>query len=645
MADIVEKVDLILNGGKGRIHDQPSSDAPKTSTNSFEASPKPNPSNGTHQEPRISDRIPNNRCAMGRGQKQATIKHCCQIGFPRPEIQISPSTISAGIEIYFDLFHRQPIWCFNHEEFEQNEEISTELAYSILELTARFMQDNEEQQYGEHAKRSIMLRIANGSVELETIESLCLLSYSAFIDGNLHLGQFYLGLGFQLCRSARIDREFVSPDTSADSERKKRLIWSFQSLDQFFSEQEGILGTAPEVWRQYYISDSSNAGFPRDREAPANPSDIGIWSFAVHFGWVWSRVRQYVFDCAQNKLTEPWRLDSIYAQCGQDMTEIENKVPWCHRYDVVKFFERKADEIQLNRDYWIPWIKLQFTWHAILTTLNHPFLYIVASQHHPNLAMPNNFWRKSSELVLLHATWIVRMIDMVSEKEVQLVDPFYGHAAAIAATVHLYFCCATDLRLKQKSKMDFEKCKRFLKNFASFSPACANLVRMLEKLAQIASGSESMDFEWAPTRLRLSIPLMWDILQFNVPTSENLSSGQVSLLHSSLAMTDPTKVDEYATLEISVALSPPEVTIDPSAGQNAYLPPFQTTFSSSPASPTGTVTRDIVVPSTDSLMFNVPWLWTGDTQFSDMESASNFDPETAMGNVDGFSAWWDLGNL
>lgn len=108
--------------------------------------------------------------------------------------------------------------------------------------------------------------------------------------------------------------------------------------------------------------------------------------------------------------------------------------------------------------------------------LNHPFLYIVASQHHPNLAIPNTFWRKSSELVLLHATWIVRMIDVVTEKEVQLVDPFYGHAAAIAATVHLYFCCATDLRLKQKSKMDFEKCKRFLKNFASFSPACATLV-------------------------------------------------------------------------------------------------------------------------------------------------------------------------
>ncbi|KAJ5313337.1 chaperonin Cpn10 [Penicillium atrosanguineum] len=151
-----------------------------------------------------------------------------------------------------------------------------------------------------------------------------------------------------------------------------------------------------------------------------------------------------------------------------------------------------------------------------------------------------------------------------------------------------------------------------------------------------------MDFEWAPSKLRLSIPLMWNILQFNV---SDLSSRPDTLLHSSLATTDPTKSDEYSTLEINVALSPPEITIDPSAGQNAYLPPFLTTISSNPTSPKDTTVRDIVVPSTDSLMFNVPWLWTGESQFSDMESASNFDPETAVGNIEGFSTWWDFGNL
>lgn len=160
------------------------------------------------------------------------------------------------------------------------------------------------------------------------------------------------------------------------------------------------------------------------------------------------------------------------------MTEIENKVPLCHRYDKVRFYERRPDEVQRDRDYWMPWLKLQFTWHSILTMINHPFLYIVASQYHPNLAIPNTFWRKSSELVLLHATWIVRTIDMTYEKEVKLLDPFLGHAAAIAATVHLYFCCAADPRLRQKSKTDFAKCRKFLRGFSSFSPACERLVRI-----------------------------------------------------------------------------------------------------------------------------------------------------------------------
>jgi hypothetical protein len=159
-----------------------------------------------------------------------------------------------------------------------------------------------------------------------------------------------------------------------------------------------------------------------------------------------------------------------------DLTEIENKLSLCHRYESVKFYERETDELEVMRDYWAPWLKLQFTYHSILTVLNHPFLYIVASQHNPNLAIPNAFWRRSSEQVVLHATWIVRMIDMVSDKNFRLIDPFFGHAAAIAATVHLYYCCAADPRLKHKSKADFTKCRRFLKTFVSFSPACAALV-------------------------------------------------------------------------------------------------------------------------------------------------------------------------
>lgn len=96
---------------------------------------------------------------------------------PRP----TPSAVVTAIDLYFQYCHRQPIWCFNRDEIDGR---SQELICSILALTSRFLRERERaqlQRYADGARRLIMLRIANGTVELETLESLCLLSYSFFM--------------------------------------------------------------------------------------------------------------------------------------------------------------------------------------------------------------------------------------------------------------------------------------------------------------------------------------------------------------------------------------------------------------------------------------------------------------------------------
>lgn len=303
-------------------------------------------------------------------------------------------------------------------------------------------------------------------------------------DGNVHLGQFYLGLSIQLCRSAMLDVKSVYVVGDPTTERKKRLFWSLQLLEQFYGRQDGLLSFATDIWRPAYSSaggsqmepDSKAPPLPIDELGTSAPSEEGIWNTSLQLGWVWSQVRKYVSDCSHNILKEPWRHDSMYAKVLSDFMETENRIPMCHRYDSVKFYERKMDELKMNRDYWATWLKEQFTYHAIPTVLNHPFLYIVGAQHNLNLRIPNTFWRRSSEQALLHATWIARMIDMVVDKRVPLVDPFFGHVAAIAATVHLYYCCAAAARLKHKSNTDFAKCRRFLKSFIPSSTACSALV-------------------------------------------------------------------------------------------------------------------------------------------------------------------------
>lgn len=353
-----------------------------------------------------------------------------------------------------------------------------------------------------------MHRIASGMVGLTTLESLCLLSYSSFIgkillnrivkpsilakaiaDGNVHLGQFHLGLASQLCRSAMLDVDLIYALEDLTTERKKRLFWSLQLLEQYYGRQTGLLSVSTEIWspayspsggdhRQHQELDLKAPPFPIDDTGHLRPIEPGIWNTSVHLGWVWSRVRKYVGECADGIFKEPWRRDSMYAAVLSDFMETENRIPMRHRYDSVKFYERKVEELKANRDYWAPWLKEQFTYHAIHTVLNHPFLYIIGAQSNPNLAIPNTFWRRSSELALIHSTWIVRMIDMVWDKQVLLTDPFFAHIAAVAATVHLYYCCAAAARLKHKSNTDFSKCRRFLKGFLPFSAACVALVRV-----------------------------------------------------------------------------------------------------------------------------------------------------------------------
>ena len=181
------------------------------------------------------------------------------------------------------------------------------------------------------------------------------------------------------------------------------------------------------------------------------------------------------------------------------------------------------------------------------------------------------------------------MIEMAVDKQVALVEPFFGHAAAIAATVHLYYCCASAARLQHKSNIDFEKCRIFLKSLTPCSAACGALVsslgvwhasrrsadtakdRKLDKMTQIATDSDKVEVaDWVPSKIYLSVPLMWDILQFNAtPKAEEGPAS--SLLDASLTpVMASADESESSTLEIIVAKSS-EITVNIADGGKEHL--------------------------------------------------------------------------
>lgn len=162
--------DPVLRANHAARQDQAIEDVPDSSEKSFSATPPaPEPS------------------------KPAS--HASALAFfdhDETSLRPGPSDIAAGIGLYFKYCHRQPIWCFEREEVSDCSRLPEELAYSILALTSRFSDKrNQVQLHGENAKTLIMLRIANGTVEITTMESLCLLSYSSFIGMN-HLAKILL---------------------------------------------------------------------------------------------------------------------------------------------------------------------------------------------------------------------------------------------------------------------------------------------------------------------------------------------------------------------------------------------------------------------------------------------------------------------
>ena len=168
----------------------------------------------------------------------------------------------------------------------------------------------------------------------------------------------------------------------------------------------------------------------------------------------------------------------------------------------------------------------------------------------------------------------------------------------------------------------------------------------MDQMTSIASGSKDIDFDWEPSKIHLSIPIMWDVLQVNcTPTSdERFTAG---LLHSSLTPTVCAEdlENSTSTLEIIVAMSP-DITVNTAdGGSAAHIPPNLPHVASAPASPASPALGDRLVAPADSLMANTPWLWADPSQFVDMESIGYSDSEAGLGNIDGFSTWWDFGNL
>lgn len=152
--------------------------------------------------------------------------------------------------------------------------------------------------------------------------------------------------------------------------------------------------------------------------------------------------------------------------------------------------------------------------------------------------------------------------------------------------------------------------------------------------------------EWIPSKLYLSVPLMWDILQFNCVT-DCKEIPAVDLVHPSLAPRIPQEdLGENSTIEIDVATSP-EIKVDtadggqdaPSLSRRAHVKSNQ-----AEASSRQTVWNEAVIEPSDNLTFNTtPWLYADPSQFVSLGDLGWLDTQSAMSDVGKDAPWWEGG--
>jgi hypothetical protein len=286
-------------------------------------------------------------------------------------------------------------------------------------------------------------------------------------------------------------------EASSRAESRRRLFWSLHLLQQMYGHQRLATNILEDISRPQYVETSSKLhqtlsgqppALPREgglvsgEAAPVNRQKSGgIWAHMIQLSTLWGEVRTYVSHSAQqtDSAPPPWSISSGYTAICAHLMDLETRLPAHHRFDMARFPDQPNDQLQENREYWSPWIYLQFTYHSIHNMLNHPFLYSSRPGQSAQLSVPNTFWKASSELAFTHSTWIVRLIDMVTTKGYRVSDPFIGHCAAIAATIHIYFCRARDKTTREAATGRLSRCIAFLAELAPLWPSCRWLVRYI----------------------------------------------------------------------------------------------------------------------------------------------------------------------
>ncbi|KAI2737274.1 transcriptional regulator family: Fungal Specific TF [Penicillium roqueforti] len=451
---------------------------------------------------------------------------------PPASFSIAGSPAIPDAELYLTFCNAQPLLLFPHRSsLVSLGKRDPELLLAIEALGVRFKRPGiidqdiqlEIKIKTERASQMVMMRLASGTVELSTIQTLCLLSMLEFTAGHIIRAGSYTTLATYLMRNLRINGlESLSNLETERDERKlchvslvmlRNLQGSLHppgdSLDLLAEPGQTVSPLATMIFNKEIAYGTSCDSKP----------DIGINGSSVYTSELWAMACIYAASHVGVDAHPPWSPNSEYAMLNFRHCEHESLMPLRFRLHASRFQDHPPAELQAHRDYWSPWLFFQLVWHAVPCLVNHPFLLSMRLRNFRR-TMPQSFLRNSFEQLTFHSGWVIHFLELIEAKSFEVSDPTLGQCVAIVATIYLQHSFVEDQAFKRKAQTGFEKCLRFLRNMGYRWPHIDRQVRQLQQLRDSVSPGGLMTDNTAPAgtnsrqKWSVNLQLLWKILVY-----------------------------------------------------------------------------------------------------------------------------------
>lgn len=385
-----------------------------------------------------------------------------------------------------------------------------------------------------------MRRVANGPIELSTLQAMCLLSLVDFssassssqlvywdwltrrADGNTHRASTLNSLALDLAESAGLSTECHPSLQDSAHEERRRCFWSIIFLKKLHGSNCGVYSISADENFPRYPTSMKKPPFPDSnvdaRNSQDGPRDEGITAYIIQLSEYWHKTVRYARRRANPGMHYPWSAESEYSKILVQMMEFESHMPYKHRFRPAKFADRPTAELEQQRDYWCPWLFSQVIYHTIMCLLNHPLLLSLRLRNF-GVSIPEIFLQHTADLIASHTDWVVHFLDILAANAFRVTDPFLAHCVAVVATIYLQQSFADDAGIRAEKRANFLKCLAFVRQLGARWPHIANTAAKLDHFESTVSSSYHTSATEPPSpgaahpSVYIDLQPFWDILE------------------------------------------------------------------------------------------------------------------------------------